>query len=492
VISKAERTTRFERCGTKVLVTGATGYIGGRLIPRLVERGYRVRVLVRRHAGIEAHPWAKDVEIRVGDLLRPSSLAKAMEGMDAAYYLVHSMCSGLDYADSDRRAATNFVRAGKELRRIIYLGGLLPDGPTMSEHLRSRAEVGGILRSGLPALEIRAGPIIGSGSASFEMVRYLTERLPILISPSWIENKVQPIAVRDTLSYLIHALERDITGVLDVGGNRVSFRQMLEIYAKSRGLRRVIFATWPTLPPRLAARSVGLVTGIPRSLVAALLEGIIHPVVADTARAESLFPQIAPLPYRVAVELAFKRMRKRMVETHWHGSFDRGSTYRMTDREGSSRETRSVWIPASPDRVFRELNRLGGDRGWLTGGWGWRMWGPIDRLIGGPGLRRHDLARLAPGEALGLWKVEASEIPRLLRLHAEMKLPGEAWLQFETIPEDGGTRLIQRLLFEPVGLSGVACWHAAYPMRRYFLSNLVRSLAGAAEVGGQGEDAPTS
>jgi len=443
-------------------------------------------VLVRDRARIEPRPWARNVEIHTGDLLQPSSLAKAMDGIDAAYYLVHSMASTLDYADCDRRAATNFVRAGENLRRVIYLGGLLPDNPRISEHLRSRAEVGRILRGGPPTLEIRAGPIIGSGSASFEMVRYLTDRLPIMIAPSWIENEVQPIAIRDTLSYLTHALDLDMTGVLEVGGDPMTFRQMLEDYAETRGLRRVILSIWPVFSPRLAAPSVGLVTGIPRSLVAALLEGIIHPVLADTSRARRLFPEIDPISYRGAVEAALRRMRKRMVETHWGGAFDHASTYRKTDREGSRRETRSVWIPASPQRVFEQINGLGGDRGWLTRNWGWRIWGPVDRMLGGPGLRRRqtDVGSLVPGEELGLWKVEVSEVPSLLRLRAEMRLPGEAWLQFETIPEDGGTRLVQRLLFEPVGLSGVAYWYAFDPMRRLLLGNLVRSLATGAEAGG--------
>ena len=413
--------------------------------------------MVRDSTRIETRPWAADVDIRTGDLFVPSSLVKAMEGMDAAYYLVHSMCSGHDYADSDRRAATNFVRAGKDLQRVIYLGGLLPDSPATSEHLQSRAEVGRILSDGLPTLEMRAGPIVGSGSASFEMVRYLTERLPILIGPSWIRNEVQPIAIRDMISYLTQALDSEITGVLEVGGDPISFRQMLEDYAEARGLKRVILLVKPILPPRFVASSVELVTGLPRSLVTALLEGIIHPVLADTTRARNLFPEVVPLSYRAAVDLALKRTRKRMVETHWHGSFDRCRTYRMTDREGSRRETRSVWIPASPKRVFQEVNRLDGDRGWLAGSW---------------------------GEALGQWKVEASETPKLLRLRAEMRMPGEAWLQFETIPEDGGTRLVQRLLFEPVGLPGVAYWYAFYPMRRVFLGRLVRSLARRAEVGG--------
>ncbi|MCP3978864.1 MAG: SDR family oxidoreductase [bacterium] len=468
--------------GTSVLVTGATGYIGGRLIPRLVRAGHRVRVLVRDRARVDGRPWADDVEIRTGDLLQPASLPEAMEGVDAAIYLVHSMCSGSDYEDNDRRAAENFVEAGRHFRRVVYLGGLLPEGQSGSRHLRSRAEVGRILRDGLPTLELRAGPIIGSGSASFEMVRYLTERLPVVVGPTWIENKVQPIAVRDILGYLMQALKGDITGVLEVGGDPVSFREMLEQYAECRGLRRLILQARPILPPRYAAYSVSMVTRIPRTLVTALLEGIIHPVLADTTRARRLFPQISPLTYRVAVQAALDRMRARPIETHWHRAFDRGPTYRTSDREGSNRETRTVWIPASPSRVFRELERLGGERSWLTEGWGWRVLGPIDRFLGGPGLRRRR-GELVPGRELGLWKVEVSEAPRLLRLRAEMRMPGEAWLQFETIAENGGTRLIQRLLFEPIGLSGVVYWYAFHPMRRVFLGSLVHSLARGNENG---------
>jgi len=473
---------RLELSGKRVLVTGATGYIGGRLIPRLVESGCRVRVLVRDRAKIAPRPWAADVEACTGDLLVPSSLDAAMEGIDAAYYLVHSMGMGSDFAENDRLAATNFVRAGRSLRRVIYLGGLLPESP--SEHLRSRAEVGGILRDGLPTLEIRAGPIIGSGSASFEMVRYLTERSPILIAPSWIENEVQPIAIRVILQYLIRAASCDATGVLEVGGERLSFRRMLEVYAEEHGLNRRIFVVKPIIPPRLAAYWVALVTPIPLGLASALLEGIMNAVVADTDRARTLFPEIVPLPYRRAVDYALKRTRKRMVETHWGGSFQQSSTYRMTDREGANRETRSRWIAAPQERVFREFNRLGGDRGWLTRSWAWRAWGPLDRLLGGPGLRwqQRDADRLLPGDALGLWKVETLEAPRLLRLRAEMRLPGSAWLQFEAMPENGGTRLVQRLLFEPVGLLGLVYWYACYPVRRLLLSQLMRSLVKGAEV----------
>ncbi|HVG07109.1 MAG TPA: NAD(P)H-binding protein [Thermoanaerobaculia bacterium] len=287
----------------KVLVTGATGYIGGRLVPRLLEQGHAVRVLVR----VEARPWAERVEVAVGNLLDPESLGPALAGVDTAYYLVHSMGSGKDFEERDRTAAANFVAAALAagIGKVIYLGGLLPAGEDVSDHLRSRAEVGEILRKGLPATEFRAGPIIGSGSASFEMVRHLTERLPAMIAPKWVLNEVQPIGVRDVLSYLVLALEREPLGVIDIGSDRMTFRQMMLGYAGVRGLRRFIIPV-PVLTPRLAGLWVGLVTPIPNTLAVPIIKGMVHPVVADTTRARQLFPEVEPSFYREAVELALR------------------------------------------------------------------------------------------------------------------------------------------------------------------------------------------
>ena len=292
----------------KVLVTGATGYIGGRLVPRLLERSHSVRVLVREPGGIETRPWAERVEVAAGDLLDPESLRLALDGIDTAYYLVHSMGSGKDFEERDRTAAANFVAAARAagISKVIYLGGLLPAGADVSDHLRSRAEVGEILRQGLPATEFRAGPIIGSGSASFEMVRHLTERLPAMIAPKWVLNEVQPIGVRDILSYLVLALEREPLGVIDVGSDRMTFRQMMLGYAEVRGLRRLIVPV-PVLTPHLAGLWVGLVTPIPNTLAVPIIKGMVRPVIADTARARQLFPEVEPVPYREAIELALGR-----------------------------------------------------------------------------------------------------------------------------------------------------------------------------------------
>ena len=303
----------------KVLIMGATGYIGGRLVSDLLEQGHQVRVLVRDRRRIIGRPWADAVEVATGDLTQPDSLKPALENVDAAYYLVHSMYSGPDYAERDRYAVRNFVQAARELKHVIYLGGLLPDTRKISRHLKSRAEVGEILRDSLPTTEFRAGPIIGSGSASFEMVRYLTERLPIMVAPRWILNEVQPIAIRDILKYLTLALESNPAGVVDVGADRLTFKQMMEIYADVRGLSRIILPV-PVLAPKLAALWVGLVTPIPNSLAVPLVEGVIHPVVADISKAEELFPQINPILYRQAVEFALSSTHKGGVETRWSGA----------------------------------------------------------------------------------------------------------------------------------------------------------------------------
>ena len=293
----------------KVLVTGTTGYVGGRLVPRLLEEGHEVRVLVRDPRRIEGRAWAGAVETMAGDLADPDSLRRGLEGMEGAYYLVHSMYDTRDFAERDRRLARNFARAAAAagVRSVVYLGGLLPRADDVSEHLRSRAEVGEILREGAGATELRAGPIIGSGSASFEMVRYLTERLPAMIAPRWIMNMVQPVAVRDVLRYLLLALERAPGGVVEIGADQLPFVEMMRVYAAVRGLRRAIIPV-PVLAPRLASLWVGLVTPIPNRLATPLVMGVVHPVVANTGRARELFPEVRPISYRRAVELALERV----------------------------------------------------------------------------------------------------------------------------------------------------------------------------------------
>jgi len=479
----------------RILVTGATGYVGGRLVPRLLERGHEVVVLVRDRTRIAGQPWGNKVEILEGDLLQPQSLPeKPPEGLNAAYYLVHSMTSEGDFAEADRQAVEQFVRLVRGVGLVVYLGGIVPKVKKLSRHLASRAEVGRILRERLPTTEIQAGPIIGSGSASFEMVRYLTERLPVMVAPRWIMNQVQPIAVRDILGYLLAVLDHPPLGCLEVGTTPLSFRDMMEGYARVRGLRRFIFPL-PVLAPRLAARWVGLVTPIPNTLAVPLVEGVVHPVVGDNRRALKLFPGIDPLPYEVAVEKALERIQAGDVETRWSGALGGQPTFNITDREGMMREVRSRYVRATPEQVYQAFTQLGGERGWLRWQWLWWFRGVLDRLIGGPGLRRgrRHPTELMVGEAVDFWRVEALEPGRMLRLRAEMKVPGKAWLEWFCQTEGQGTRLVQSALFEPRGLPGALYWYAMVPAHQFIFNDLINAIADLAErrsVPGPGERCP--
>jgi uncharacterized protein YbjT (DUF2867 family) len=476
----------------RVLLTGATGYIGGRLVPRLLERGHEVRVLVRDARRIDGRPWARRVDVAEADLVSSpyEDLEHALRGVDAAYYLVHSMADGgRTFATRDRIAATRFGRAAgaRALPHVIYLGGLLPRGGASdaSEHLSSRAEVGERLRELVPCTELRAGPIIGSGSASFEMVRYLTERLPVIVAPRWITNAVQPIGIRDVLRYLVMALERgEPCGVVEIGADVLSFRDMMRVYAEVRGLRRFITPV-PVLAPRFAGRWVGLVTPIPNALAVPLVEGIVHPVLADTAAAARCFPDVRPMPYRDAVSLALQRVQSAEVKTHWSGALlaKSGLAYELTDWEGLITETHAMRVAAPPDVVFATFTALGGKAAWPSWNWAWTVRGLLDRVVGGPGIRRgrRHPTELFRGEALDFWRVEEIEAPRLLRLRAEMKVPGKAWLQFDAIPDGDGTRLVQTALFDPRGLWGTTYWYALYPIHRLIFERMVREIARRAE-----------
>lgn len=466
-----------------ILVTGATGYVGGRLVPRLLGPGREVRVLVRDPGRVVGRPWAAAVSVARADLATGEGLEGALRGVHTAYYLVHSMGGGGDFAGLDREAARRFGAAAKAagVAHVVYLGGLLPEAAA-SEHLLSRAEVGAILAAHAPTTELRAGPIVGSGSASFEMVRYLTERLPLMLAPAWIDHEVQPIAIRDVLSYLTLAAGLPPQGVVDVGADRLTFRRMVETYAELRGLRRVIW-TVPALLPRLAARWIGALTPIPNALAVPIVQGMMQSLVSDTRRAREIFPGLAPLDYRTAVALALVRVEKGEVETRWSGALGHGPTAELEDSEGLARETRSRLVRAAPEAVFRAFSGVGGERGWPAWEWAWVARGALDRLAGGPGLRRgrRHPDEILPGEALDFWRVEAAEPPRLLRLRAEMRLPGRAWLQWEAFPEEGGTRLVQTALFAPDGLLGTAYWYGLYPFHQFIFSAMVDALARRAE-----------
>jgi uncharacterized protein YbjT (DUF2867 family) len=470
-----------------VLVTGATGYVGGRLWRQLEANGKRVRCLVRRQS-ILASRVGSTTEVVEGDVLKPDTLEAAFEGVEMAYYLVHSMGSGGDFEAQDRAAAQNFGDAARRarVRRIIYLGGL-GHGPDLSPHLRSRHEVGEVLRaSGVPVLEFRASIVIGSGSLSFEMVRALVERLPVMITPRWVEVEAQPIAVDDLIEYLVAALEVPLaeSRVFEIGGaDRVSYGDLMREYARQRGLRRMMIRV-PFLTPRLSSLWLGLVTPVYARVGRKLVESIKHPTVVRDTTALEVFP-VRPLGMREAIAAAIRNEDREFAETRWYDAFSSGGEgrnwagVRFRNRIVDSR-TREV--PVDPAEAFAPIRRIGGKTGWYAYNWLWRLRGFLDLLVGGVGLRR---GRPLPddlhvGDALDFWRVEAYEPNRLLRLSAEMKLPGRAWLEFEVEPREGGATIRQTALFDPVGLFGLAYWYLLYPLHRLVFSGMLESIARAA------------
>ncbi len=490
----AKRTVRLTDATRLILVTGATGYIGGRLVVRLLEMGYRIRCLVRDPERLQGHPWRDAVEIIAGDVLDANSLGPAMSGVDAAYYLIHSLAGGADFHERDMTAARNFSAAACEggVKRILFLGGLAAEAPDLSEHLRSRQDTGDALRSGgVPVTEFRAGVIVGSGSLSFEMIRYLSERLPVMICPRWVYTRTQPIGIRDVLTYLTAALETPAsTGhIIEIGGaDVVTYGDMMKIYAEVRGLRRWLLQV-PLLTPRLSSYWVNIVTPIPAVIARPLIEGLRNENVVRAPLARRLFPSIEPVGYRTSVERALARLQADNVETIWSDalSSSQGDIRPVTleVNEGMIIERRLRVVTAAPDRLFRIFTGLGGERGWLTMNWAWNIRGFFDKLIGGVGLRRgrRHPDELRVGDALDFWRVEAVEADHLLRLRAEMIVPGKAWLQFQVVTrEDGGTLLSQTAFFAPRGLAGWTYWYALYPLHAIIFSRLISNIAKRAMV----------
>ncbi len=478
-----------------VLVTGATGYIGGRLVPRLLERGHRVRCLARDPARLRDRPWRDAVEIVAGDVFEPASLASALRGVQAAYYLVHSLGSGVDFHQRDLAAAAGFGAAARAagVDRIFYLGGLAHESPTLSEHLRSRLQTGEALRgAGVPVTEFRAGVIVGSGSLSFEMIRYLTERVPVMICPRWVYTRTQPIGIRDVLDYLVAALDTPACRgrIVEIGGaDVITYGEMMTRYAEVRGLKRWMVPV-PVLTPRLSSYWVNIVTPIPASIARPLVEGLRNENIVHDPAARELFPAIQPVDYCTAVARALAQLQAGSAETAWSDALSTslrdGPVVTLTSREGMIREHRQCGVAAPAAAVFRVFTGLGGERGWLYLNAAWRLRGGIDRMLGGVGLRRgrRDPDTLRTGDALDFWRVEAVEPDRLLRLRAEMKVPGRAWLEFRAEPrEGGGTLLSQTAYFAPKGLFGNLYWYGLYPLHALIFSGLIARIARRAETG---------
>jgi uncharacterized protein YbjT (DUF2867 family) len=475
----------------RILVTGATGYVGGRLVPRLLAAGHAVRCLARDPGRLAGRPWRDRVEVVSGDALEPATLAPALAGIDAAFYLIHSLGAGEEFARRDREAAAAFGAAARAagVTRIVYLGGLGDPATALSGHLRSRQETGAALgEAGVPVTELRAGVIVGSGSLSFEMIRYLAERVPVMICPRWVFTRTQPIAIRNVLDYLVAALDRPESSgrTIEIGGaDVVTYGEMMTGYATARGLRRWLLPV-PVLTPRLSSLWVHLVTPIPAAIARPLVLGLKNEVVVRDTLARRLFPEIEPLGFREAVRLALERLDAGAVETTWSDALSSSQgdrpIVRLENREGMILERREIRVASSPQRVFAAVSRLGGRTGWLYMDWTWRVRGALDRLVGGVGMRRgrRDPVELRPGDALDFWRVEAVEPPALLRLRAEMKVPGRAWLQFEVRETEGQSVLAQTAFFAPKGLAGLLYWYALYPVHALIFSGLVRSLAARA------------
>ena len=476
-----------------ILLTGATGYVGGRLLRALEAGDFRVRCLARRPEFL--HPKvAGFTQVVKGDVADPPSLRAAMEGVDAAYYLVHSMGSSGAFEEEDRLGASNFAQAAREagVRRIVYLGGL-GSGPELSPHLASRQEVGRILReSGVPTVEFRASIVIGSGSLSFEMIRALVDRLPLMITPRWVRILAQPIAIEDVISYLVAALdvELDESVVVEVGGaDRTTYQEIMLEYARQRGLRRLMIPV-PVLTPRLSSLWLGLVTPVYSRIGRKLIDSITHETTVRSDLALRLF-DIRPRGISEAIERALRDEDEEMTDTRWSDALSsRGAVpawggVRFGSRLVDSRTAR-VLHPAA--EAFKPIRRIGGKTGWYYANWLWRLRGFLDLLVGGAGLRRgrRDPEWPLPGDTVDFWRVEAFEPERALRLSAEMKLPGRGWLLFEIEEDAAGSLIRQTSIFDPVGLLGLLYWYALYPLHSLVFAGMLRGIVKAVEqAGGQ-------
>lgn len=479
---------------TLVLVTGATGYVGGRLVPRLLDAGYRVRCLVRDPARLNGRSWLKQAEIVQADATQVDSLQAAFRGVHTAYYLIHGMQDGPSSADHDLQMARNFIAAADRhgAQRVIYLGELVDPSARLSSYLRSRDETGHLLRqSRIPVTEFRAGMIIGAGSALFEMIRYLTEREPVLICPAWFFSLAQPISIRDALQYLVEALKcPESSGrTLEIGGpQRLTYAQMLLEYAAERKLKRTLIRT-PFNLPRLSAYWVHMVTPIHWRTVLPLIEGLRANLVTHDDEARRLFPGIQPMGFRAAVHEALGRVLSDVVETSWSDALvnSAGDTrpYEFQVEEGMMIERRSAVIAGPAEAVFRAYTGIGGARGWLFMDWAWALRGWVDKAIGGVGIRRgrRHPDDIRAGESLDFWRVEAVQASRLMRLRAEMKVPGKAWLQFESTPlPHGETLLVQTAYYAPRGLLGFLYWYAMWPFHAFLFDGLIRRIVARARM----------
>lgn len=480
---RSEESPHPVRC---VLVTGASGYIGGRLVSELLAHGHPVRCVARTPRKLDAAPWRDQVEVVRADIA--DDLTVAMAGIDTAVFLVHSIGEGKDWIAREREVAESFRRSAERagVGRIVYLGGLGDDHSELSAHLRSRHEVGRVLADGpIETVELRAAVVIGAGSASFEMLRYLTEVLPVMVTPKWVDTLCQPISIRDVLHYLVSVIEEPgpLAGVLEIGGpDVVSYAEMMAVYAQQAGLKKRRLIPVPVLTPRLSSLWVGLVTPVPAQLARPLVDSLVNSVTVNDHRAESLFP-FERVPLAEAIHRAIGRTAVGDVPTKFDDASSPVWQSAATDPEWTGgtelTDVRTVVVRADPHATWEAVCRIGGDKGWYTGEFLWKLRGLLDQIFGGPGLRRgrRDPDHLSVGEPVDFWRVEDIEDDRLLVLHAEMRLPGEAWLSWQMEPVSDGTLLVQTARYRPRGLLGRAYWYAILPFHQLVFPGLVAGIA---------------
>jgi uncharacterized protein YbjT (DUF2867 family) len=472
-----------------ILLTGATGYVGGRLLSLLQKQGMPVRCVTRRPGALRDRVSAT-TEVVQGDVFDPEFLPSAFEGVETAYYFVHSMGDNRDFETQDRIAAENFAKAATRagVHRLVYLGGLGNPDEKLSKHLRSRQETGDVLRAHhSQVIEFRASIVIGSGSLSFEMIRALVERLPIMICPRWVQVKAQPIAIEDLLAYLIAALQLPSipSQVYEIGGpDQVSYGQIMYEYARQRGLTRWMIPV-PLLTPYLSSLWLGLVTPLYARVGRKLVESLRNPTLVSNNLAEAVF-SVPPRSVRDAIARALVNEDREFAETSWSDALSSAGQSKSWggDRYGSRLvDSRTITVAVSPERAFAPIRRIGGRTGWYYGNWLWSLRGFLDLLVGGVGVRRgrRDSDNLHVGEPLDFWRVEVFEPNHRLRLQAEMKLPGRAWLEFEVNPCELGSTIRQTAIFDPLGLAGLLYWYGIYPLHQLVFAGMLRNLVRAAE-----------